>query len=269
MGDAGKEACMRISMPAVVVAGILLIGLSGNAMAQGQVVLKRKGKEAELVDSATYVRSKKEYRILKRPGTFVLPEAEIEYVKPPKPAGLDRLKDVAVLQQIVQKYRGLWWDVAAFQRLMPLHIQNREYKKAISLYEDVRPAMDMGLPVVVHHHYWVALLMTDQKSTLRRELERWVTSGQPEGAAWAYVMRGDLLMREGQEEQALVDGYLRTVLMFEDVRSCRREALEKTIRAMERVGDHRAETYRKALREEFPEPEPAAKPTAGSGKSDK
>ena len=65
-------------------------------------------------------------------------------------------------------------------------------------------------------------------------------------------MRGDIHFNEGQVRRALVDGYLRTAVLFRDVKSERREALEKSIVALDRLRDRRAETLKKQLKREFP-----------------
>ena len=57
-------------------------------------------------------------------------------------------------------------------------------------------------------------------------------------------------MKAGQTRRALVDGYLRTAVLFRDVKSQRREALEKSIAALELLHDRRADKLRKQLRSE-------------------
>jgi hypothetical protein len=73
-------------------------------------------------------------------------------------------------------------------------------------------------------------------------------------AAWAYLMRGDLLASQNKKQEALLDGYFKAAIMFDDIKSCRREALEKTTAAMNAIGDSRSERFRKELDEEFPQP---------------
>jgi len=104
------------------------------AQTEDKTVLKRKGKEPELVDSASFKRSSNEYRISRGRVSLLLPVTAVEYCRPPKPAGFDRLEDVESLAAVVRKYYRCWWDVEAFKKLMPLYVAKGKNQDAIRLY---------------------------------------------------------------------------------------------------------------------------------------
>ena len=232
---------------------LLLVGeLVTAAPAEGKTVLKRKGEEPELVDSASFKRSSREYRIIKGKAIILVPRSEVEYCRPPKPVGFDACETVPELEAVIRKYHCLWWDAEAFKKLMPAYLASGADAKAIRLYKDMKLVLGWSMPVSRVHDYWVALKRDGQTATLRKELADTVANGPREASAWAYLMRGDLLRLEGKPAEALLEGYLRTVMLFDDIASCRRDALLKTVAAMEEQGDSRADGFRQVLRQEFP-----------------
>ncbi len=247
---------MKTGFPIAGISMLLAFGSAVMAAEQvEQTVLKRKGHEPELVDSATYRATRNEYMIKKGAAIVSLSATEVEYVKPPKPKGFDQCEDIGELEKIVQEHQRLWWDVEASKRLLPLYVKKGGHAKAIKLFRDLRSLIGHNVPVSLHREYWEALRMSDQKPKLEEELKRAVTEGSRELAAWAYIARGDLFLGQGSANQALVDGYLKTVILFDDIKSCRKEALEKTISVMDQIRDPRADNFRKALKEEFPKAE--------------
>jgi hypothetical protein len=239
---------------AIHAAGLLvLVGqFAAVAASTDKTILKRKDAEPEMVDSAAYSRASKEFRLTKGNATFALSEADVEYCKPPKPPELAAPDNVAALEAIVLKYHRLWWDVEAFKRLMPLYVKGGEHAKAIRLYADMRPLIGPSMPVSLQRDYWTALDKAGQPGALQKELTDTLTRGSREASAWAYLARGDALLAQGKRSEALLDGYLKTVMLFEDVASCRKTALGKALQTMQDLGDSRAETFRKMLSEEFP-----------------
>ena len=80
-----------------------------------------------------------------------------------------------------------------------------------------------------------------------------VEKGSRQVAAEAQIMRGDIDFKKGNYRDALVDGYLRTAVMFQRVKWVRAEALYKAMQAHEKLGEHsHAEKWRKKLLAEFP-----------------
>jgi hypothetical protein len=231
----------------VFIAAVLCFGFIG-AIAEPQVVLKQKGKEPELVDSARYIRAKKVYRITSVRGTFSLKKKGVEYCRPPRPKNFNKLSTIPELEKIMEEYEGLWWDVQAFGRIMPLYLGKGENKKAIKLFRRMDSMLEREIPASVHRLYWQAMMDDGGLADLEKDLiETAKRSPSRETCAVAYLMRGDLLMAQNRPKDALVHGYLKTVLMFDDVKVYRREALEKTVKTMEDLGDVRVEHFKKGL----------------------
>ena len=96
--------------------------------------------------------------------------------------------------------------------------------------------------------YWDALLKEKQFAKLSRILGDAIQTGSREVAAVALVKRGDIDMEKGDGKKALLDGYLRTVLLFQDIKEIQPEALYKAIKAHEALNEHHyAEKWRKRL----------------------
>ena len=67
------------------------------------------------------------------------------------------------------------------------------------------------------------------------------------------MKRGDVLLAQGDAKSALRDGYLRTILMFQDVKDIQPEALYKAMKAHQSIGEHPyAEKWRKRLLAGYP-----------------
>ena len=117
------------------------------------------------------------------------------------------------------------------------------------------------LPGELVRVYWDVLLDTEKYSTLRNELKWGIEQGPRPVAAVAQMMRGEIDMRKEQYRDALVDGFLRTIILFGDVASVQPEALYKAARCFEELGessyagkmrkkllaDHPGSTYSKQL----------------------
>jgi hypothetical protein len=137
---------------------------------------------------------------------------------------------------------------------MPLYVAAGESAKAALLYEDMRKIILSPMPVALQRNYWDALRSSNQSGKLDKELEEAIRNGSRDLAANAYLVRGDALAANNKRVEALVEGYLKTVVMFDDVAPVRKEALEKAIKTMEVLGDPRAERLRKMLKDEFQGP---------------
>ena len=98
---------------------------------------------------------------------------------------------------------------------------------------------------------WVA---ADRASELRLQLGKAVEEGNRGVVAVAQVLRGDLDMKKQDFRSALVDGYLRTIVLFADVREMQPEALFKAAKCFEELRESQnAEKMRKKLLSEFPD----------------
>jgi hypothetical protein len=238
----------------ILLLGVLLLAMAMTVHAQqGNTILKRKGFKAEYIDAAWFHASENKYEITKGKATIVYPADEIEYAAPPKPKGLDNAKDPLILEKIIKEYRGLWWDVAAFKQLVPLYVQRGEYEKAVGLFQRKNPIKDgKDIPLALYRVYWQALMLSHKDDQLGKELENAIAAGSRETAAWAYLARGDWLLKKGEARDSLNKGYLPVVLLFKSIEAARKLALKGAIAACDKLGDPQAEEFRKTLKTEYP-----------------
>jgi len=176
-------------------------------------------------------------------------ESAINLVK-----GGDYGKAIPVLEKIRSEYNMLEWDVTAAQWLAEAYLNTGEAAKAVRMCEgvieaDKEKAYTGDLPRV----YWRALLEADREATLNRQLDEAIEKGKRDIVAAAQVARGDLERKKGNFREALIDGYLRSVALFEDVREVRSEALYKAAKCFEQLGElSNMEKMRRKLLEEYP-----------------
>jgi TolA-binding protein len=173
---------------------------------------------------------------------------------------------IATLDKIAQDYAMLQWDEPASRWLAEAYMQKGEAGLAVKACERtvaLRPeAGYLGEMAVI---YWQALLKTDKAAKLDALLDEAVKSGQREAAAYALILRGDLILKRGDSkenlEAALRDGYLRVITLFRAVRTAQPEALYKTAKCLEKLGQTaRAGEQMDLLRKDYAASEWARKP---------
>jgi len=170
-------------------------------------------------------------------------------------------KAIPVLKKIMQKYRMMEHDLEAAAWLAEAYLKKKDAREAKRLCESViRADPDRAYRGRLAGVYADALLALKEFSKLRKVLDKVVKTGSRQGTAIAQVKRGDIYKQQGNTEKALVDGYLRTVVLFKAIKGIRPEALFKAAKAFEELGEQQyAERMRKLLLEEFPNDKYAAK----------
>lgn len=168
---------------------------------------------------------------------------------------------MAALDKIAVDYTMLQWDEVAARWLAEAHLANKTPAEAVKVCERVvanRPeaayAGEMAVP------YWRALLANGRTARLEEFLDAAVKSGNREASANALIMRGDALMEKKQPREALKNGYLRVVVLYEAVRSAQPEALYKAALAFDALQQvPNAEKLRQKLRTDYAASEYARK----------
>lgn len=187
-----------------------------------------------------------------------------------QPAGLQQAvsavnsgnyQSVPLLSQIMSSYTMLGPDVVAGQALALAYLRTNRTRDALKVCEDLlRANPDLLNAGGFASVYWEVLLAEDRISTLRISLRTAIETGSREVAAVAQVRRGDLEMQKQNPSGALLDGYLRTILLFRDVTFIQPEALYKAIKAHEALNEVQyAERWRKRLLGSFGTSDFAAK----------
>lgn len=193
-----------------------------------------------------------------------------------KPRGLDEAIQavqagkgegaIALLDKIAQDYAMLQWDELAARWLLEAYMQKGDVANAIKAAERtiaLRP--EAGYKGDLAVIYWQALLKSDKTAKLETLLDEAVKSGQREATAYALILRGDLILKRGDSkenlEAALRDGYLRVITLFRAVRAAQPEALYKTAKCLEKLGQTvRAGEQMDLLRKDFAASEWSRKP---------
>ena len=192
----------------------------------------------------------KQYVIsVKKGSTAVDMERKLEDVVKldiPKPAGYDKAVEqveagngasaIPTLAKIVADYRMLQWDKPAGRYLALAYLASGNAQKAYEacspiISEDKAAAYSGDLAAA----YWQALLKLGKTSQLESLLKKAATSGDRASSAAALVMRGDIIVSTSNDapdklKDALRDGYLRVVLMYQDA-ACARERAEACLKA--------------------------------------
>lgn len=160
---------------------------------------------------------------------------------------------IAVLDKIMRDYAMLQWDEPAAQGLAEAHMQNNDAAAAIKACEVVIAANPeaayRGQMAII---YWQALQKGGRSAKLNALLDEAIRKGGREASARALLLRGDMLMEKQQPREALKDGFLRVVVLYENVRAAQPEALYKAAKAFEALQQNpNAEKMRTLLRTKY------------------
>ena len=205
----------------------------------------------------------KKYVIEKGKITKEFALADVTALDIPKPQGYDKAVQaveagqgtaaIPVLTKIVADYRMLQWDKPAGRYLAMAHIAAGNAQKAYDVCSPiVAEDRSAGWSGDLASAYWQALLKLGKQDQLEGLLKKAATSGSRQSSAAALVMRGDIIVQGSNDapealKQALRDGYMRVVLMYQDA-ECRRErgdAMLKAAACFDKLGQAaRAENLR-------------------------
>jgi tetratricopeptide (TPR) repeat protein len=160
---------------------------------------------------------------------------------------------IPVLTRITEEFAMFGPDVEAGAALLRAHLRSGRAGEAIRVGESLmrrNPRMERqaGFASV----FWEALIAEKRLDALRTSLQEAIQSGSRDLAAVALLRRGDLEMLDRRPREALVDGYLRVVLLFRDIAPVQPEALFKAIKAHEELNEVQfAEKWRQRLLANF------------------
>ena len=253
-------------LPAV----LAVVMLAGTAAAQIRGTIKTTdGKTVS--GQIRWLNSQKKYIVMStRPGTQATIEVQLTAdqvadIQVPQPrelgpaiqavrSGSNIAGAIPVLEKIIIDYTMMQWDEPAARVLAEAQLAVGKPDAAIKACERViaiRPeAAYKGDMAVV---YWQALLKANRSAKLEALLKDAIAKGGREASASALIMRGDMLMESKQPRDALKDGYLRVVILYENVRTVQPEALYKAAKAFEALQQNpNAEKMRTLLRTKYP-----------------
>ncbi len=259
---------------------VLLVTLLavGSADAAVTAIITKAGTGQKLKGTVKWLAISKQYEIRPEGSSvaYKLAPGDVADIQVARPAELDAAvknarsgrtaQAVPVLEKIMRDYTMLEHDVVAAQYLAQCYMKTKDPRKAASMCDRVmasnpRAAEDAGFAGI----YWQALLETDQYGKLDRMLEIAIKGESRELAAVAQLRRGDISKQKGNLDDALIDGYLRTVVFFQSVRSVQPEALFKAAQCFQEKGQHPyAEKMRKELLSSYPQSDYARRVKSGA-----
>jgi len=165
---------------------------------------------------------------------------------------------VPALSKIMKEYSHLQWDRTAGRYLADAYLALNNPEKALAACKDVIDSdKSAAWKGELAPAYWGALLKLNKKTQLEEALVKAAASGDRYSSGAALTLRGDIAMQDGNEtpeaaKKALIDGYLRVVLMYTDAAVApllRPEALYKAAQCFEKLGQSgRADQLRGELK---------------------
>ncbi|MFC1499099.1 tetratricopeptide repeat protein, partial [Verrucomicrobiota bacterium] len=161
---------------------------------------------------------------------------------------------VSALEKIVDKYEMLVHDVAAAGPLAKCYLKMGKTREAYKTIQKVLESNPRGkLDEFLGPVYLEILLALKKSSELEKAIQAAIEEGGRGLAAKAQIIRGDLYKQQGNLDEALIDGYLRTVLLFAREKDAQPEALYKAVKCLEDLRrTANAEKLRKKLLVEYP-----------------
>ena len=252
---------------------VVVAGLAAESVrAAGGVIVRADSSTPLQCKSITWNEANRQYVVETAEGASVtLPKANVARMRVDKPEAFDNAAQqvearqyaqaVPTLERIASDYRMLLWDVQAKKLLLRCYLGDNNAAKVTMMVEDMLKTTPRSeMPAELMLSYWKGLRAVNREDTLKKEIEGAIASGSAEMAAAAYLMRGDASRASGRKSDALTD-YLKVVLLLQQVKSVRPEALFKAAELLDELkkDDPRAEDLRKQLREEFKDSEFAAK----------
>ena len=168
---------------------------------------------------------------------------------------------IADLQKIVKEYQRLQWDKIAGRYLAEAYVSAGKPDEGLKACEAIiRDDASAAFKGALAPAYWSALLALGRQAKLESALEKAAKSGDRFSMGAALTMRGDMALKDGKEsndaaKKALIDGYLRVVLTYNEPEVAELllpEALYKAAHCFEKLGQSgRADTMRTQLKRDF------------------
>lgn len=253
---------------------LLLTGAMGvRAQVQGELI--KKGNPQAMIGTIRWQPASKSYLITARGASLTIPYDQVEKLRIPVPPALETARGqvqggqagqaIGALEKIVADYTMLEHDLPAGRLLAEAYLKTGVAAKAIEMCEKLlKDNPTAAYSADFAPLYWQALQANGRDALLKRALAEAVQKGTRELAAQAQIMRGDIEKKNGNLKDALVDGYLRTAVLFQDVKAVQPEALYKAMKCFEELGQAgHAEKMRRRLLAEFPQDPLADRARAG------
>ncbi len=259
-----KRNTMKNYSSLIAVVAIVLAGtISASAGVPG-AIYKTDG--TVLKGTIQWFGATQEYSIIRGDNiNLKISASDVAKVVVAKPAGFDAAAKavrggsyagaIRPLEQIVKNYDRLGdWDIKAASLLAKAYLGMNQYPQAKTMCEKIiRVNPEAARSGSLARVYWDVLEKMKLEAKLTSVLTDAIRTGGREVAAVAQMKRADIEMSKGNVKKALVDGYLRTAILFKDIKGIQPEALLKSANCFQQIGrQSEAEKMRKRLLEYFP-----------------
>lgn len=253
---------MKRSFFAALATVTALFVMAGAAHAQVPgTIYKKDGGTAQ--GYIRYLPSSKMYEVTKGPVTIKIAEREVSRLNMIKPKEIDQAAAlmakkqystaIPILKRVQTQYAYLQWDEYALRGLAECYFESGMEAEGIKMVEEAMKIGSDSLSPGVVQKYWDALIKKKEYAKLERSIEQIVATGARSVAAVAQIKRGDMLKEKGQLKEAVVDGYLRTVVFFEEQKEAREEAAYRAMKVFQDLGQQTyADKMRKILQKDYP-----------------
>jgi len=263
----GRTVMTRMKRKSIVTL-VLCIGYGITTFAQVDGRIKIKGSDKAVSGKIRWSSAEKAYEVVRQDTgrSTRVPLRNVKRLSVSKPSGLEAAvkkvrnrsyegPHIEELRRIVSVYQMLEHDMKAGAYLAEAQLATGNTRQAAATCRKVkenRSTLELSGEFV--RVYWRTLLEEQNYAALQQEIKETIEKGSRPAAAVAQLMRGDMDMRKGMYENALVDGYLRTVILFNDVPAVQPEALYKASQCFDELGDAaNAEKMRKKLLAAYPD----------------
>ena len=254
-------------MPLWIVAAMLALALPAAAA----YVIRTDGQRVDGTDIR--IKPDGEVVLTTAQGQLSFTPAQYRQAVADKPAEFDKAVQLYTAQKydeciqsldgVITRLRGLYWDGMAGALIMQCQIAKGDGAAAVKTYNGmVAGNAKLAEDADVQGAYRRALIAAKQFDRLEPLLNAAINSTMRRDAARAQMLRGDMYAAQNSLEAAVMD-YLRTALLFNDVKDdseLQAEALLKAGETLQKMKDERSAQYCfQELRQLYPNSRAAGK----------
>lgn len=265
---------MKKLFDAVTVSVVALFVLTAAASAQVPGTIYRKD-GGQATGNIRYLKSSRTYEIQVGQVTVQVPEKDVVRINMQKPKEIDQAaafmakkqysSAIPLLKRVESMYKDLQWDKTALRGLAECYFESGMASEGIKMVEEAMNSGGESLSPTIVQKYWDELIKNKDYAKLERSIESVIATGARSVAAVAQIKRGDMLKEKGQLREAAVDGYLRTVVFYQEEKEAREEAVYKAMKVFQDLGQQTyADKMRKILMSDYPNGTWAKKAQAGA-----
>lgn len=245
-----------------LIAGVLMIGLNlmaapyvvlpGNRTIQGNSIRARSNGDVILTTAkgdVTYTKGQYLRAVADEPPNWNQVNRAIS---------TDPDSAIPELQKIIREYANLDWDLRAMAKLAEAQVAAGKAEDGVATYEDLFRKSEAASASEIRWDYYQALIGAKRYNKVEVALKKEMASKSRSDAAHAQILRGDVLLNQGDIQGAAMD-YLKTVLLFQKESDVQAEALYKAGDALKRMKDPRADDQFRQVVQDYTDSPWAAK----------